>query len=110
MGEKLADTTPPVESLRSIVRPPRQLRLQPPVGSVQIRWRGSHGVQHFGQPANPFNATAPGATWQYQLQDVTAPLLVSVIHQPGFSVRSLSQIEVHFSEPVPGVDAGDLRI
>src|SRR5205085_8212762 len=59
---------------------------------------------------NPFNATGSGATWQYQLQDVTAPTVLSIVPQPSFTVRALSQVEVHFSEPVSGVDAADLLI
>ncbi|HMC28578.1 MAG TPA: lamin tail domain-containing protein, partial [Verrucomicrobiae bacterium] len=85
--------------------------VQPPVGTVQISWASAHGIQDLGVPQpNPFNSTAAGATWQYQVQDVSPPVILSIVPQPSFTVRSLTQVEVHFSEPVTGVDAGDLRI
>jgi len=84
--------------------------VQPPFGPVQIAWAANHGIHDLGVSLNPFDATASGATWQYSLQDRIPPTLLNVSPQPGFTLRSLTQIELHFSKPVQGVDAADLRI
>src|SRR5688572_14073052 len=83
---------------------------QPAYGPVQISWLNGHGITDFGIPANAFNASAPGATWQYSLVDNIAPTVVFQLPFAGVTVRSLTQIEVNFSEAVTGVDAADLRI
>jgi hypothetical protein len=83
---------------------------QPAYGTVNISWVGGHGITDFGVPANPFNATGPGATWQYSLVDNIAPTVVYQLPFAGVTVRSLNQIEVLFSEDVTGVDASDLLI
>ena len=41
--------------------------------------------------------------------ETVPPVVEAVVPDPGF-VFGLTQIEVHFSEPVQGVDAGDLRV
>ena len=43
-------------------------------------------------------------------EDLTAPALGEVVPPPGSTVDSLVQVEVSFSEPVQGVDAGDLLV
>ena len=83
---------------------------QPAYGNVTMTWVGGHGITDYGMPPNPFNATGPGATWQYNLADNLAPTVASQLPFAGVTVRSLSQIEVYFSEAVTGVDATDLRI
>jgi hypothetical protein len=84
--------------------------VQPAYGTVQISWIGAPGIEDFAFPPNPFNATGPGATWQYNLIDNIAPTIVSRIPAAGFVVRSLGEIQVQFSEPVTGVDASDLIV
>jgi hypothetical protein len=42
--------------------------------------------------------------------DVTPPVVAQLIPPAAATVRSLTQVEVDFSEPVTGVDAADLRI
>ena len=42
--------------------------------------------------------------------DETPPVVVSVFPEPGSTVASLFEIQVHFSEPVQGVDASDLLV
>jgi hypothetical protein len=74
--------------------------VQPVYGTVQISWAAGHGIEDLAFPPNPFNSTAAGATWQYTLQDRTAPTVVGTVPTPGFTVRSLSQVEISFSEPV----------
>jgi CotH kinase protein/Lamin Tail Domain len=83
---------------------------QPAFGSVQISWADGHGIVDLGVPPNPFDGTAPGATWQYQLVDVVAPTVISVVPSLGATVLDLNQIQVGFSENVSGVDKSDLLI
>lgn len=83
---------------------------QPVYGPVFINWNSSHGITDLATPGNAFNATAPGATWQYTLTDTTAPTLANLHPPAGLTVRSLNQIEATFSEPVQGVQASDLLI
>jgi hypothetical protein len=83
---------------------------QPAYGTVQISFSPSHGIADQALPPNPFNATGPGATWQYHLVDHTRPVVASLSPAEGATVRSLTAITVLFSEPVSGVDATDLLI
>ena len=78
--------------------------VQPPFGPVQITWSGNHGIRDLGVSQNPFDATAPGATWQYTLQDRVPPTIASVSPQPGFTIRSLTQIEIHFTKPSAAIE------
>ncbi|HKX63221.1 MAG TPA: lamin tail domain-containing protein, partial [Verrucomicrobiae bacterium] len=81
-----------------------------PYGILNITWAANAGIADFGIPANPFNTTGPGATWQYDYKDNIAPTVAFQLPFAGVTVRSLSQIEINFSEPVTGVDAADLLI
>ncbi len=83
---------------------------QPAYGNVTITWVGGHGIVDYGMPPNPFNATGPGATWQYNLADTIAPTVAFQLPFASVTVRSLAQIEVNFSAAVTGVDAADLLI
>jgi hypothetical protein len=84
--------------------------VQPAYGTVQISWAGAHGIEDFAFPPNPFDAMGVGATWQYNLIDAIAPTVVSRVPTAGFTIRSLTDIQIQFSEPVTGVNAGDLLI
>lgn len=83
---------------------------QPPLGNVQITWAPSHGITDVATPTHPFLATGPGATWQYNLVDNIPPTLVYQLPFAGVTTRSLTQVEVNFSEAVANVDAADLLI
>ena len=83
---------------------------QPAYGNVNISWVTGHGIADFGIPANSFNALGAGATWQYSLVDNIAPTVAFQLPSASVTVRSLTQIEVNFSEAVTGVDAADLLI
>jgi len=48
---------------------------QPPFGTVLISWNPAHGIRDLGIPSNPFNHTAPGAAWSYQLVDSFPPVM-----------------------------------
>src|SRR6185369_8439301 len=40
---------------------------------VNITWFGSHGITDLAANPNPFNSSAPGATWFYTTPDTLAP-------------------------------------
>jgi hypothetical protein len=84
--------------------------VQPPYGTVSISWLTNHGIFDQGINPNSFDSTAPGASWQYQLIDQTPPTVVDLFPAVGATTRSLTQIEVTFSEDVTGIDASDLLI
>jgi len=84
--------------------------LQPPEGIVAISWIASHGITDFAAPGNPFNATGPGATWQYNVVDSISPAVAELFPSGGAVLAALSQIEVVFSETVLGLDAADLLV
>ncbi len=83
---------------------------QPPEGVVTITWAAGHGITDLSSPANAFNATGPGATWQYTLLDSIPPAMSGLFPGGGATIATLSQIEVTFSETVLGVQAADLLI
>ena len=84
--------------------------VQPAYGNVAITWSGAHNIFDHALPPNRFNATGPGATWNYTLVDNTTPTVAALTPGAGATVRSLNNIIVLFSEPVSGVNAGDLLI
>ena len=51
-----------------------------------------------------------GAVWDYTVVDTIAPTIINYVPITNTTVRSLTHIEVIFSEEVTGVDAGDLLI
>ena len=83
---------------------------QPSEGVVNVTWAVGHDITDLSSPANAFNATAPGATWQYTVVDIIAPVITQLFPSGGAMISSLGQIEVTFSETVLGVQASDLLI
>ncbi len=84
---------------------------QPDYGTVTISWAENHGITDKGYPNNlPFDATAQGATWTYNLIDKVVPYIVSRTPAPNANVSNLTQISITFSEKMSGVDASDLLI
>ena len=83
---------------------------RPPEGVLSMTWYSAHGITDFGVPANPFNGTGPGATWQYTLVDTIPPTVAQLFPSGGANIASLGQVEVTFSETVLGVNASDLFI
>lgn len=82
---------------------------KPDAGPVELRWDADTLITDLASPPNRFDPAAAG-TWQYQVIDRTAPTLVEITPRPGLTVRSLTQVEIRFSEPVEGVDASDLLV
>lgn len=81
-----------------------------PPGVLNVTWSASHGITDSFVPPHPFNATATGATWQYQAADTIAPTLVQTVPAARATVADLASVAVTFSEPVSGVNASDLLI
>jgi len=83
---------------------------EPAPGLFNVVWSASHGITDLATPGNAFDETAPGASWQYTLVDVTPPVVAQLYPPAGLALSSLSQVDVTFSEPVMGVNAADLLI
>lgn len=83
---------------------------QPPEGAVGMSWASGHGIVDRESTPKPFDALAPGATWQYTLVDSVAPTVVKLSPAAGATITQLREIEVTFSEPVGGVQSSDLLI
>ena len=81
---------------------------QPPPGIVSVTWDTLHGITDTS--GNAFDASAIGATWNYNLTDTVAPQISATTPPPGVRVSKLTQVEINFSEPVLGVDATDLLV
>jgi hypothetical protein len=80
----------------------------PSAGLVGISWNESPEIIDLA--SNRFDPNGPEATWQYTLLDTTAPTVADQTPPPGATVRRFTQLEVHFSEAVSGVEASDLLI
>lgn len=83
---------------------------QPAYGTVNFAWAGGHGITDQEIPANPFDPTRPGNTWSCTLVDQTPPVVSAQNPAAGALVTNLTSIQVTFSEPVSGVNAGDLLL
>jgi hypothetical protein len=82
----------------------------PPEGAVGVSWAAGHGIVDRESTPKPFDALAPGATWQYTLVDSIAPVVVRLTPAAGATITDLDEIEVTFSEPVGGVHSSDLLV
>jgi hypothetical protein len=82
----------------------------PAYGTVTITWASQTGIQDQNQPPRAFDGSRPTNTWNYTLVDRVPPTVASQIPLAGSAVVNLTQLTITFSEPVGGVDAGDLLI
>ncbi|MBI2949469.1 MAG: lamin tail domain-containing protein [Verrucomicrobia bacterium] len=78
-------------------------------GAVELRWDADTLITDLASPPNRFDPVTAG-TWPYEIVDRTPPAVAEVTPRPGVTVRSLTQVEVRFSEPVEGVDSLDLLV
>jgi hypothetical protein len=83
---------------------------QPIYGNVSFTWFATNGITDTALPANAFDGNGPGAAWQYTLVDNVPPTVSSLFPPADSTVRTLSQVEVTFSEEVTGVNAADLLV
>ncbi|WCJ60368.1 lamin tail domain-containing protein [Fontisphaera persica] len=82
----------------------------PAYGTVGIGWATNHGIRSADNPADTFDGLRAGNRWQYTLVDRLPPVIVSLTPPAGATVSNLTQVTIQFSEPVQGVDAGDLLV
>jgi hypothetical protein len=82
----------------------------PPPGVLNVTWAAGHGITDTFVPPHAFDATAPGATWQYQSTDAIAPTIEKMLPTARDAVAQLTSISVTFKESVKGVNASDLLI
>ncbi len=83
---------------------------QPAYGNVAISWAVNHGIRDTEPAQNAFDATRPGGTWQYTLEDHTPPVIATKTPPAGANVTNIVQLTVVFSENVQGVNAADLLV
>ncbi|NIP96418.1 MAG: hypothetical protein GWO24_24500, partial [Akkermansiaceae bacterium] len=81
-----------------------------PIGTATVEWSQDHGIADTAEPPNPFDATVPGEVRVYEVADEQAPTVTATAPPAGLTLRSLREVSVTFSEPVTGLEAGDLRI
>lgn len=81
---------------------------QPDFGPVDITFDAGHRIADLADPPHAFDETDFRA--QYELKDELPPIAERIVPPPGAAVRQLRAVEVKFSEPVFGIDAGDLMI
>src|SRR4030095_8145280 len=68
------------------------------------------GIEDLGNPPKPFNGTSAAATLHYLLLNPSTPLIIRQIPTAGSVLTNLTDLTITFSEPVTGVDAGDLLL
>lgn len=83
---------------------------QPPYGAVAITWATNNGIVDFDATPKSFDGTAVSARPNYLLVNPSAPLVAARAPIASISITGLTSITVTFTEPVTGVDAGDLLI
>ncbi|MBI5388511.1 MAG: lamin tail domain-containing protein [Verrucomicrobia bacterium] len=83
---------------------------QPPDGAVSVSWALGHGITDRETQPQPFDGTKANETVRYTLVDTVSPTVVSIRPAPGATVKSLTRVDVVFSEAVGGVTSGDLLI
>lgn len=81
---------------------------QPNTSVVNVNWGLGHGITD--SAGNPFNPASPGNSWQYFTPDNVPPAVAAILPPPNAVLRSLSQIQISFTEPVTGVQADDFFI
>lgn len=77
-------------------------------GEHRITWDPGAGIEDLSDPPNRFRQDAPEASWNYLLRDAVPPTIARRHPVAGARIRSLSRVELHFTEPVVGVEAADL--
>ncbi len=77
-------------------------------GFVSVYFDVDHGITDLA--ANAFDQAAPGASWFYTVADSVPPTAIRSSPPPNAVVRSLTSVQVVFSEPVLGITADDLVV
>jgi len=84
--------------------------MQPAYGAVPVTWAAAHGITDLFTPPAAFNTNSAGANWSYTLLDAVPPTITAIDPVPNSTIAALTSISITFSEPVTGVNAGDLLI
>ena len=84
--------------------------IQPNASTIVFTWSPLHGIADLAASPNAFDPSMPGNTWSYQAVDNIAPAILRIYPPMGATVAHLFQVEVTFTEPVAGLEAGDLLI
>ena len=79
-----------------------------PIGPAIVEWVQDHGIRDTARPPNPFDANGPGEARNYVVVDLVPPVTSGILPPRGLTIRQIREISVGFSEPVSGVNAGDL--
>ncbi len=82
----------------------------PEPGELTLRWEQDNGIQDLAATPNAFDWQALTETRQYLLVDENAPFVSSIFPLPNQHLQEFSELEVLFSEPIVGLDAGDLLV
>ncbi|MCX6902672.1 MAG: lamin tail domain-containing protein, partial [Verrucomicrobia bacterium] len=83
----------------------------PPLeGLVLVTWAVNHGIVNRESTPKPFNGTYTNEMAQYTYQDTIPPVVTAVSPLPGAALPHFTTLTVTFSEPVRGVQAGNLLI
>ncbi len=83
---------------------------QPAYGSVDITWVNNHGIVDFDATPHAFNATASAARPHYNLVNPSTPVVQTQTPTANTTINYLTNILIHFSEFVQGVNASDLLL
>ncbi len=81
---------------------------QPTAGPVEIRFAPDSAITSAASVNDLFDVQTP--LWTYSLHDVAPPRIVLINPPQESTVRSLTQVEITFDEPVIGLKASDLIV
>ena len=82
----------------------------PEPGSLTLRWEQETGITDLARTPNPFDGQAASETRLYQLLDENAPHIIDIFPRPGQALSACSSVRLLFSEPIQGLDPGDLLL
>ena len=82
----------------------------PEPGELTLRWQQDPGIQDLAARPNGFDWQASSEIRVYQLIDEDAPFVKQVFPLPDQRLSQFEAVEILFSEPIAGLDAGDLLV
>jgi hypothetical protein len=82
-----------------------------PNGStIRVSWAADNVITDLEPVSHRFDASVPGAAWEYAAEDMVRPQAANVYPPAGLRLRELGFVRVTFDEPVQGVSASALLI
>jgi hypothetical protein len=79
-------------------------------GELTLQWVQDAGIKDLASRPNAFDWHSPSEIRLYQLVDLDLPVIHQMTPPPGRTLAAFSEVELVFSEPVRGLDAGDLLV